>query len=186
MMKESIIIYGSQYGTTRRYAEHLSEMTGIEAVAFKEAKDIDKYERVIFMGALYAGSVMGLKKTVSKMSPKQELIIVTVGLVDPTDQENIAYIRHSIKERVPEYFYDETRIFHLRGAIDYSQLSLKHRMMMAVIHSKISKMPEEKLNAEAKTILATYGKKEDFVDYSSLTAVISAIDTKTGSTEAAF
>ena len=176
MMKESIIIYGSQYGTTKRYAEHLSAMTGIEAVAFRDAKAIDKYERVIFMGALYAGSVLGLKKTVSKMSPKQELIIVTVGLVDPTDPENMAYIRHSIKERVPKHFYDESRIFHLHGAIDYSHLSLKHRMMMAVIHTKISKMPEEKLNAEAKTILATYGKKEDFVDYNSLTAVITFIN----------
>ena len=56
-MNKSLIIYGSQYGTTKRYAEHLSEMTGIEAVAFREAKDIDKYERVIFMGALYAGSM---------------------------------------------------------------------------------------------------------------------------------
>ena len=50
-MKNTVIIYGSQYGTTKRYAEYLSEMTGIEAVAFKEAKDIDKYDRVIFMGA---------------------------------------------------------------------------------------------------------------------------------------
>ena len=174
-MKKTIIIYGSQYGTTRRYAEHLSEMTRIETVAFKEAKDIDRYDRVIFMGALYAGSVLGLKKTVSKMSSKQELVVVTVGLVDPTDPENINYIRHSVRERVPEHLYDETRIFHLHGAIDYSHLSLKHRMMMAVIHSKISKMPEEKLNAEAKTILATYGKKEDFVDYNSLTAVMTAI-----------
>ena len=175
-MNKSLIIYGSQYGTTKRYAEHLSAMTGIEAVAFKEAKDIDKYERVIYMGALYAGSILGLKKTVSKMSSKQELVVVTVGLVDPTDPENINYIRHSVRERVPEHLYDETRIFHLHGAIDYSHLSLKHRMMMAVIHSKISKMPEEKLNAESKTILATYGKKEDFVDYSSLTAVITFIN----------
>ena len=172
---KTIIIYGSQYGTTKRYAEHLSEMTGIEAVAFKEAKDIDKYDRVIFMGALYAGSVLGLRKTVSNMSPKQELVIVTVGLVDPNDPGNIDYIRHSIKERIPADFYDETRIFHLHGAIDYSHLSLKHRMMMAVIHSKLSKMPEEKLNTEAKTILATYGKKEDFVDFKSLEKLGSVI-----------
>jgi menaquinone-dependent protoporphyrinogen IX oxidase len=174
-MKNTVIIYGSQYGTTKRYAEYLSEMTGIEAVAFKEAKDIDKYDRVIFMGALYAGSVLGLKKTVSKMSPKQELVIVTVGLVDPNDPENIDYIRHSIKERIPADLYDETRILHLQGAIDYSHLSLKHRMMMAVIHSKLSKMPEEKLNTEAKTILATYGKKEDFVDFKSLEKLGSVI-----------
>lgn len=174
-MKNTVIIYGSQYGTTKRYAEYLSEMTGIETVAFKEAKDIDKYDRVIFMGALYAGSVLGLKKTVSKMSPKQELVIVTVGLVDPNDPENIDYIRHSIKERIPADLYDKTRILHLQGAIDYSHLSLKHRMMMAVIHSKLSKMPEEKLNAEAKTILATYGKKEDFVDFKSLEKLGSVI-----------
>ena len=37
-MNKSLIIYGSQYGTTKRYAEHLSAMTGIEAVAFKEVK----------------------------------------------------------------------------------------------------------------------------------------------------
>ena len=174
-MKNTVIIYGSQYGTTKRYAEYLSEMTGVEAVAFKEAKDIDKYDRVIFMGALYAGSVLGLKKTVSKMSPKQELVIVTVGLVDPNDPENIDYIRHSIKERIPADLYDETRILHLQGAIDYSHLSLKHRMMMAVIHSKLSKMPEENLNTETKTILATYGKKEDFVDFKSLEKLGSVI-----------
>ena len=175
IMKKSIIIYGSQYGTTKRYADRFSEMTGIETVSYQESKDIDRYDRIIFMGALYAGSVLGLKKTISKMSPKQELVIVTVGLVDPIDPENIDYIRHSIKERIPADLYDETRIFHLRGAIDYSQLSLKHRMMMAVIHSKLSKMPEEKLNAEAKTILATYGKKEDFVDFKSLEKLGSVI-----------
>lgn len=48
-------------------------------------------------------------------------------------------------------------------------------LMMAVIHSKNSKMPEEKLDAEAKTILATYGKKEDFVDYVSLEKLGSVI-----------
>lgn len=175
IMKKSIIIYGSQYGTTKRYADRFSEITGIETVSYQESKDIDRYDRIIFMGALYAGSVLGLKKTISKMSPKQELVIVTVGLVDPIDPENIDYIRHSIKERIPADLYDETRIFHLRGAIDYSQLSLKHRMMMAVIHSKLSKMSEEKLNAEAKTILATYGKKEDFVDFKSLEKLGSVI-----------
>ena len=120
------------------------------------------------MGALFAGSVLGLKKTVSRMSPSQKLTIITVGMVDPADPENIDYIRRSIKGRVPAHFYDETQIYHLRGAIDYSNLTLKHRMMLSVIHWKISKMPEEKLNAEAKTILAIYGKNLDNVDFKSL------------------
>ena len=167
-MERAIIIYGSQYGTTKRYAEHLSEMTGIEAVAFKDAKDIAKYDRIIYLGALFAGSVLGLKKTASRMSVGQKLTIITVGMVDPSDPENIDYIRRSIKGIVPVQFYDETHIYHLRGAIDYSNLTLKHRMMLSVIHWKISKMPEEKLNAESKTILSIYGKKLDSVDFKSL------------------
>ena len=163
-----IIIYGSLYGSTKRYAEHLSEITGIEAVAFKEAKDIAKYDRVIYMGALFAGSVLGLRKTASRMSVGQKLTIITVGMVDPANPENIDYIRRSIKARVPAHLYDESQIYHLRGAIDYSNLTLKHRMMLSVIHWKISKMPEEKLNAEAKTILAIYGKNLDNVDFKSL------------------
>ena len=89
-------------------------------------------------------------------------------MVDPDDPENIEYIRRSIKDKVPSHLYDETQIYHLRGAIDYSNLTLKHRMMLSVIHWKISKMPEEKLNAEAKTILAIYGKNLDNVDFKSL------------------
>jgi menaquinone-dependent protoporphyrinogen IX oxidase len=163
-----IIIYGSLYGSTKRYAEHLSEMTGIEAVAFKDVKDIAKYDRVIYMGALFAGSVLGLRKTASRMSVGQKLTIITVGMVDPANLENIDYISRSIKGKVPAHLYDETQIYHLRGAIDYSHLTLKHRTMLSVVHWKLSKMPEEKLNAEAKTILAIYGKNLDNVDFKSL------------------
>ena len=105
-MDMQIIIYGSLYGSTKRYAERLSEITGIEAVAFKEAKDIAKYDRVIYMGALFAGSVLGLRKTASRMSVVQKLTIITVGMVDPANLENIDYIRRSIKARVPAHLYD--------------------------------------------------------------------------------
>ena len=65
---KTLIIYGSQYGSTKRYAERLSEITGIEAVDYKKAKGIEGFDRIIFMGGLYAGGVLGLKKTVGKMT----------------------------------------------------------------------------------------------------------------------
>ena len=40
-MKNTIIIYGSQYGSTKRYAEQLAKLTELEAVYYKEAKEID-------------------------------------------------------------------------------------------------------------------------------------------------
>ena len=167
-MGKTIIIYGSQYGSTKRYAKQLAEKTGIAAVDYCDIKNIGEYDRIIYMGALYAGGVLGLKKTVGKMSPSQELVVVTVGLADPTDAANIASIRNNIKTQIPTGFYDESHIFHLRGAIDYSQLGLKHRMMMSLLHSKVAKLPENRQNAETRALLATYGKQVDFVDFNSL------------------
>lgn len=169
-MKESIIIYGSRYGTARRYAERLAEMTGIRCIGHKDLNKADGYERVIYVGALYAGSVLGLKALANVLND-QELIVVTVGLVDPQDEENVRHIRQNIRSQIPARLYDEGKIFHLRGAIDYSTMGLKHRLMMAFVRSRLAKMPEDKLNAEAKIILETYGKSVDFVDFDSLEAI---------------
>lgn len=171
----TLIIYGSRYGSTKCYAERLAETTGLKVVACSEAKDLAGYDRIIYLGALCAGGVMGLKKTVGKMSDNQELIVATVGLADPTAPDNVANIRRSLKTQLPPHFYDESRIFHLRGAIDYSRLGLKHRIMMSLLNSKVSKMPESELNSEAKALLATYGKKVDFVDFDSLEPIIKSV-----------
>lgn len=171
----TIIIYGSRYGSTKRYADRLAELTGTKAVDFKGIKDINDYDRIVYLGALYAGGVTGLKKTATQMSPTQELVVATVGIADPTLEENINNIRRSLKTQIPAHFYDESRLFHLRGAIDYGQLGLKHRMMMSLVHAKVKKMPEEEQSAEIKAMLATYGKKVDFVDMSTLEPIIKSI-----------
>ena len=55
-----IIIFGSLHGATKRYAERLAEMTGIKAVDYKDLKDAGPFDRVIYMGAIYARGVVGL------------------------------------------------------------------------------------------------------------------------------
>ena len=124
------------------------------------------------MGALFAGSVLGLKK-LSATVTSQELIVITVGLVDTQDGENIRYIRNNIKSQIPAHLYNEDKIFHLRGAIDYSTMGMKHKLMMKFMHSKLSRMPEEKLNAESRIILEIYGKKVDYVDFNTLQPIVS-------------
>ena len=126
------------------------------------------------MGALFAGSVLGLKKFAAAITC-QELIVITVGLVDTQDGENIRYIRNNIKSQIPAHLYDEDKIFHLRVAIDYSTMGLKHKLMMKFMHGKLARMPEEELNAESKIILETYGKKVDYVDFDSLQPIVSIL-----------
>ena len=109
-----------------------------------------------------------MKKTVGKIAENQDLIIVTVGVTDPNETEYFSQIRKSIKNQIPSNLYNEEKIFHLRGAIDYNQLGFKHRVMMSMFHKMVLKMPESQRTADAKAMLETYGQKVDFVDFTSL------------------
>jgi hypothetical protein len=81
---------------------------------------------------------------------------------------------------IPPQLYDEKKVFHLRGAIDYSQLELKYRILMKMMYSQASKLPEEKLTSEFKAVLATYGQKVDYVDLNSMEPLIDAITSQNG------
>lgn len=118
---------------------------------------------------------MGLKKTVAHLSTSQELIVATVGLADPTDIGNINHIRDCLKKQVPASHYDESKIFHLRGAIDYSKLGLKHRIMMRLLYSKVVKIPEAERDAEVRALIATYGKQVDFVNFDTLEPLVKSL-----------
>ena len=93
---KKVIIYGSHYGTTRRYAKKLSELTGIVAINYSDVKDLSGYETVIHMGGLYAGGVKGLKNTVKFLADSTRLIVVTVGLADVTKKENTDHIKNPL------------------------------------------------------------------------------------------
>ena len=170
-----IIIYGSRHGAAKRYAEGLAERTGIKAIDYCEVDSLEPYKRVIYIGAIYASGVIGLKKTVAKLRQDQEFFVVTVGMVDPADEAFIGSFRAALKKQIPPQMYDEKRIFHLRGAIDYSRLELKYRILMKMMYSQATKVPEEKLTSEFKAVLATYGKKVDYVDLEMLQPLTAAL-----------
>ena len=71
-----IIIYGSQYGTAKQYAEELARKTSIDLKSYEDVTDINRYDTVIYVGGLYAGGVLGMKKTLAKMSQCQSKKII--------------------------------------------------------------------------------------------------------------
>ncbi|MDO5547154.1 MAG: flavodoxin domain-containing protein [Eubacteriales bacterium] len=174
-----IIVYGSQYGTTQRYAEELSRQTGIPAIRSGEKADLSPYQTVIHMGGLYAGSVKGLKTTVKTISEQAELIVVTVGLVDGSNAEGVENIRRSVRKQLPKAFCDKAPVFHLRGGMDYRKLSLGHKAMMQVAYRRAKALPEEKQTPEIQAVLATHHQAVDFVDFGALHPILAYLDGNT-------
>ena len=100
--------------TTEQYAKELSRRTNIEAVSFEKVKGINDYDNIIYFGGLYAGGVLGMSKTLKKVNDisSKKIIIVTVGLSDPTDKTNISNIRNNIKNQISKEILKKAKIFH--------------------------------------------------------------------------
>lgn len=173
----NIIIYGSCYGTTKQYADELSKRTNIEAISFKSVKEINNYNNIIYLGGLYAGGVLGMSKTLKKLNniSNKNIIIITVGLADPTDEKNIDNIRNNIKSQISKEIFEKAKICCLRGGIDYSKLNFAHKTMMKLLYNAVKKIPKEKLTAENKAMIETYNQKVNFVDFSNLDSIIGEI-----------
>lgn len=174
----SIIIYGSHYGTTKQYAEELSKRTNIKAISFKKFnQQINDYDNIIYLDALYASGVLGMSKTLKKLNniSNKKILIATVGLSDPTDEVNKNNIRNNIKNQIPKEVLEKAKIFHLRGGIDYSKLNFAHKTMMKLLYNAVKNLPNEKQTAEDRAMIETYNKKVNFIDFSSLDKITNEI-----------
>ncbi len=172
---KSQIIYGSQYGTTRRYAESFAQMTGLPVTSCDDLGDLSGCGLAVHFGALYAGGVKGLRQTLKALPQGAALYLVTVGLADPRDPENTANILRSIRSQLPEQVMARTEVFHLRGGIDYSKLSFLHKTMMGLLYKKAKGLPQEKQSAETRAMIETYNKKVDFVELDALLPIAEAV-----------
>lgn len=172
----NIIIYGTQYGSARRYAEELARRTGFDVVSFADVDDINRYETIVYIGSLYAGGIQGMRKTFDKLADPsgKRIVIATVGLADPTVSEYTDSIKAGMKRQLSPAVFDVATIFHLRGAIDYTKLGIKHKAMMGLLYRKCRNLPEEQQTADSKALVETYNKQVDFVDFDSLEPIMRA------------
>lgn len=172
---KSIIIFGSQYGSAKQYAERLSKRINLDCLAYQEVHPEKKYDVIIYIGSLYAGGVVGLSKTLKQYPMTMycaKLFIVTVGIADPNDMKNMNTIRHSVYKQLPKNFDSDIELFHIRGRLNYSKLNLKHKLMMKLVYQRAKKVPIEEQSEETKALITTYNKKVDFVDFHSLDKIV--------------
>ncbi len=174
-----IILYGSCYGTTQKYARQFARETGLPCFPCKQADEARDADTLVYFGGLYAGGVLGLSKTIRSLpnAANMRLLIVTVGLADPQDPVNVQNIRTALKKQLPQEVFARAQIFHLRGGIDYARLSRGHKAMMALLYHHDKRLPPEKQSAESRAIVETYNSKVDFFDAEALGTIRRALET---------
>ena len=169
---KGLIVYGSAYGSARRYAQELARRRGWPCVEYRQvtAKQLQEADCLIYGGGLYAGGVLGLRQTLRRLPDwtGKRLAVFTVGLSDPSQEETHRDIAQGLRRQLPPELCREEDWFFLRGGIDYSRLHLGHRAMMAALAAQLRCRPPKARTAEDQALLDTYGGKLDFVDLDAL------------------
>ncbi len=171
-MSRAVVIYKSKYGATKKYAQWIAQALEADLFDIKQinAQDLGKYQTIVYGGGLYASGIIGsdfITKNFSAIKEKR-IVVFTVGLANPqlTDYTII------IEKNFPSAMRESMKIFHLRGAIDYKRISIKHKAMMSLLIKKVRNIDEKDRDDEIRLMLDTYGQSVDFTDQSTILALV--------------
>lgn len=172
-MNNTVVIYKSKYGATKKYAQWISDSLNTEIFESSKInmKDLLKYKNIIYDGGLYASGILGfslISKNFNKLKDKN-IILFTVGLANPSNKEQFNPI---LEKNLSEEMRKKIKTFHFRGAIDYKRLSFIHKSMMAMLKKSVERLDENKRDEETKMMLETYGQIVDFTDKASIIQLI--------------
>lgn len=155
---KAVVIYHSQTGFTKRYAQWIAEETGADCIALSAAKkkSMDTYEAIVFGGWACAGSIRKLswfKGNMDKWKDKK-LIVFCVG-ASPIDSPEI---EPALKQNFNESQLKKVNIFYCPGGLNYEKMSAPSKFMMKMF-VKTLEAKKQKTEAEkemVKMISASY------------------------------
>ncbi|MDE6747868.1 MAG: flavodoxin domain-containing protein [Lachnospiraceae bacterium] len=148
---KTIVIYNSQTGFTKRYAQWIAESAGADCIELSAAKkkSMDEYEAIVFGGWACAGSISKLswfKSNIDKWADKK-LIAFCVG-ASPIENPEIEPL---LKKNFTESELKKVSIFYCPGGFNYEKMHAPSRLMMKMF-IKVLKAKKNKTEMEEEMI----------------------------------
>lgn len=129
---KTVVIYNSQTGFTKRYAQWIAEATEADCLELSEAKkkSMAAYEAIIFGSWACAGGISKLswfKSNIDKWADKK-LIAFCVG-GSPIDNPEI---EPALKQNFKESEFKKVNVFYCPGGFNYEKMSVSSKLMMKI------------------------------------------------------
>lgn len=135
---KSIVIYKSNTGFTKKYAEWIAEALSCDLVPIEQLKSVnpESYDALIFGGWFFAGSIQGLKECKeSLLSFKGKKAVFATGATPSGASESAQAMNNCLTE-------DERKdigTFYMDGGLKYDQMSFVHKSMMKMMCAMMKK-----------------------------------------------
>ncbi len=154
------IIYQTNTGSTKKYAEMLSEKLSLPVYPLSEAEKVNPDEEIIFFGWVMAGDIQGLSQARAKFSRIR--CICAVGITD--SEKNTAEVKE--KNSVTEPFFTLPGDFHI------DRLKGMYKMMMSMMIKMLKSKLKDKPAAESEKIMTIFENGVDQISEDKLIEVI--------------
>ncbi len=146
---KTAVIYNSQTGFTKRYAEWIAEEAKADLFELAEAKkkNLDTYDAIVFGGWAVAGGISKLswfKGNINKWEGKK-LIAFCVGGSPIENPE----IEPTLKNNFNEEEWEKVQVFYCPGGFNYEKMTKTSKVMMKMfikaLKAKKDKTEEEEM-----------------------------------------
>lgn len=148
---KTIVIYNSQTGFTKRYAQWIAEAAGADCFELSEAKKInmDDHDAIIYGGWACAGGISKLnwfKSNMNKWAGKK-LIVFCVG-GSPLESPEVM---PALNRNFTESELQKINVFYCPGGFNYEKMSAPSKLMMKLF-IKTLKAKKDRTDADNEMI----------------------------------
>lgn len=153
---KTAIIYFSQTGFTKQYAEWLAEEVGGDCMSFAEAekKDLSGYDAIVFGSWCHAGMIRKLswfKENFTRWQDKKK-VVFAVG-ASPAENPEIA---EALPKNFTEEEWNQVSVFYCPGGLRYENMKPVSKVMMKMFVKMLAKKTSEKEQAMAQMLAKSY------------------------------
>lgn len=170
---KTLIIYTSQTGFTKKYADWLAQKTGGDLLDLKDAQKkndafFEDYEAIVYGGWVMAASVVKVKWFLNRAASwkGKKLAIYCVG-GSPNDNPDVeVMLKNMLTDEQREYI----RAFYCQGGFNYERMNAPSRLAMKMFVSALKKKKDP--TEEEKIMTEMVAKSYDISDEKYLEPVI--------------
>ncbi|MBO4903478.1 MAG: flavodoxin [Lachnospiraceae bacterium] len=156
---KTIVIYTSQTGFTRKYAQWIAgkldaDIFELKDVRKREQAFFDNYDAIIYAGWFMAGNVVKVKWFLDRAVQWKEkrLAVVCVG-GSPNDNPDVEVaLKNILNDEQRKYI----KAFYCQGGFDYDKMGRASRFAMKMFTGALKKKQDEKSRQMAELISKSY------------------------------
>lgn len=176
-MNNTIVIYQSKYGATKKYAKWLSAELNCDVIETANAKigDIQKYDTIILGGGIYATGIAGisfLKKNYELLKDKQ-LVVFAVG-ASPYDENAM----EALRRRNFKGILSDIPCFYCRGAWNEENMTFKDKTLCSLLKKAVAKKDPLTYEPWERALMEAIGSNFDWTEKENLTPIIELVRAK--------